>query len=711
MRNKIRIAIFLGILILALYFYWQTKSIYGGDAGDLVSAAYLKGVAHPPGYPLYTFLGYLLTKIPYSTVAARVGLLSVIPSALTIGILYFLILRVTKVSQGKKLSFKEVPKLSFEELANDSWRVILPALIACLTLAFSYLFWLYAEVPEVFGLHSFFVVLLTYILFIWSEKKDSRFLYLFSFVFGLSLCHHHIILFLVPAFAYWIYKHKKFLPKKKLVFSIQYSVFSILGLLPYSYVYFAAKDSPAINWNNPVNLKNFISLITRANYGTFIANASISRGFLTRFAQFFGFFETALIDFTQLGVILIFFGAFWQFKKRRKIFVFNLLAVVFGGLFFVFYASFPLINNFTLATFERFLLPSYIFMSIWLAEGIIFVSQIIVRACRELFDRLRVGFSTCPASGGAHSKNKTLPFLLFFEAVFFLLPLSLFYANFPKISILKNDFTAEHLAEDILYNLPQDSILLLMDDTVLFNSQYLYYIEKKRPDIIFIHTDILNSKDYQEQIKKLYPEIKISQNGDSSKSLFSFFEENFSGFPIYSNGLLFISEEFVWVPKGLIKRLYKKEEAPSAEEFLGQSKEFWGKLHDPFSGSLSKYKNLMLADVLRVYGWARRETGKVLLNAKIFKEGEEYFQEAIRLTPEDKENYQFLGQAFLGQKKCYGAQRSFERMVEIDQDDENGYLFLSKTYKECFKNEGKAREYERLYQEKKKEKEIPIEKL
>ena len=160
-----------------------------------------------------------------------------------------------------------------------------------------------------------------------------------------------------------------------------------------------------------------------------------------------------------------------------------------------------------------------------------------------------------------------------------------------------------------------------------------------------------------------------------------------------------------------MKRVYLRKEAPSAKEFLAKSEEIWEKLHDPLAGSLSKYKNLMLADVLRVYGWERKETGRVLLNAEFFESAEKYFQEAIRLAPEDKENYQFLGEAFLSQKKCYASQRSFERAIEIDKDDENSYFLLSKTYSDCFKNEEKALEYERLYQEKKKLKETPIEKL
>src|SRR3989338_9970093 len=172
------IPIIIFIFWVIYYTYFQTSSIYGGDAGDLVTAAYLRGVAHPPGYPLYTFIGHLLTKLPFNTVAWRVGLLSSIPSAATLTMLYLLLRMVSK-------------------------KIILP-LIAVSTLGFTYLFWLYAIVPEVFALHTLFVITLTYLLFRWSNTRIPRYLYLFIFILGLSLTNHHIILLMIPVFGYWI---------------------------------------------------------------------------------------------------------------------------------------------------------------------------------------------------------------------------------------------------------------------------------------------------------------------------------------------------------------------------------------------------------------------------------------------------------------------------------------------------------------------------
>src|SRR3989338_2979403 len=157
-RNLSRyIPITIFITWVLFYMYFQTSSIYGGDAGDLVTAAYLRGVAHPPGYPLYTFIGYLLTKLPVSTVAWRVGLLSSVSSAATLTMLYLLLRMVSK-------------------------KTIL-SLVTVSTLGFTYLFWLYAIVPEVFALHTFFVVTLTYVLFRWSNTHNRRYLYLFVFIF------------------------------------------------------------------------------------------------------------------------------------------------------------------------------------------------------------------------------------------------------------------------------------------------------------------------------------------------------------------------------------------------------------------------------------------------------------------------------------------------------------------------------------------------
>src|SRR3989344_4647700 len=94
LRGEKITACIISLFFLLFYVFFQSSSVYGGDSGDLVTAAFVQGVAHPPGYPLYTFIASLLTKIPYSSVAWRVGLLSSIPAALTLGVFFLLLQRI-----------------------------------------------------------------------------------------------------------------------------------------------------------------------------------------------------------------------------------------------------------------------------------------------------------------------------------------------------------------------------------------------------------------------------------------------------------------------------------------------------------------------------------------------------------------------------------------------------------------------------------------
>src|SRR3989344_7024253 len=111
-----------GLFLWFIFLFFQAEGIYGGDSGDLVTAAYLGGIPHPPGYPLYTALGFLLSKLPISTVAWRVGLLSSLAHAATATLVMLGVWRLTG-------------------------RVIF-GVFASLVLAANYLFFLYSTTPE-----------------------------------------------------------------------------------------------------------------------------------------------------------------------------------------------------------------------------------------------------------------------------------------------------------------------------------------------------------------------------------------------------------------------------------------------------------------------------------------------------------------------------------------------------------------------------------
>ncbi|KAJ1617380.1 hypothetical protein T492DRAFT_850134 [Pavlovales sp. CCMP2436] len=51
-------------LVLAVYARTAFAGVASGDSGEMVQIAYVLGVAHPPGYPLWTMLAHLFDSGP-----------------------------------------------------------------------------------------------------------------------------------------------------------------------------------------------------------------------------------------------------------------------------------------------------------------------------------------------------------------------------------------------------------------------------------------------------------------------------------------------------------------------------------------------------------------------------------------------------------------------------------------------------------------------
>ena len=68
---------FAGVIAFIVYAITLHPSIPGGDSGELIAVAHAPGIAHPPGYPLYTVIGFLWSHIvPAGSIAWRMNLLS-----------------------------------------------------------------------------------------------------------------------------------------------------------------------------------------------------------------------------------------------------------------------------------------------------------------------------------------------------------------------------------------------------------------------------------------------------------------------------------------------------------------------------------------------------------------------------------------------------------------------------------------------------------
>ncbi|MBN2565012.1 MAG: DUF2723 domain-containing protein, partial [Candidatus Eisenbacteria bacterium] len=60
----------------AVYCATAARVLRWGDGAEFVAAAHTLGIAHPPGYPLYTLVSALAVRAPFGTPFFRMSLLS-----------------------------------------------------------------------------------------------------------------------------------------------------------------------------------------------------------------------------------------------------------------------------------------------------------------------------------------------------------------------------------------------------------------------------------------------------------------------------------------------------------------------------------------------------------------------------------------------------------------------------------------------------------
>src|SRR3989338_917597 len=185
------LTLFLGVFILYLYTSPPGATQYA-DSSELITASYLLGIPHPPCYPLFVLIGKLFSFIPFGEIAWRYSVMTSLLGSLTVVLVYLILVRILSQRQEKNKkvdsSWQIVDRGAHgASLANQqaeesktlstiyySLSTHIPALTGALSLAFSYIFWLYSIVPEVWAFNSFFTAFLLYLGVRWYEHAQRR---------------------------------------------------------------------------------------------------------------------------------------------------------------------------------------------------------------------------------------------------------------------------------------------------------------------------------------------------------------------------------------------------------------------------------------------------------------------------------------------------------------------------------------------------------
>lgn len=214
-----------GVLVvlasLAVYVSTLPRTVFGLDSAELATGAYTLGIVHSPGAPLYMLLGHLMCRVPWGEVGFRLNLMSALFAAAAAGLHYLVGLRVVR----------------------QPWL----AAAAALAVAFNYYIWAWAIVAELYAPHTFFVLLVTWLLLKGLEQGRLSWFVGAGMAGGLGLGNHTALSLMAPAYAWLILSAPAPVPRRIKALLVA-GMGAAVGLLVYLYFPLRQAASPALDY-------------------------------------------------------------------------------------------------------------------------------------------------------------------------------------------------------------------------------------------------------------------------------------------------------------------------------------------------------------------------------------------------------------------------------------------------------------------------------
>lgn len=422
------------IIIFLAYFWSAPSTVTLEDDGYFILVAFYNGIAHPPGYPLYSLLAHISTWFPFGSIALRVHLLSILFGALTCLCLWW----ITYLLFRKKT-------------------------IACLValgFGFSTVFWSQSIIAEVYSLQLLIFSLLflsaLFLLRVDAEAEQQNLAKIIFLLTGLGLSNHWPLLILsLPCLAAVIWPVRKVFMQN----SLRAIPWFLAGLLPYVWMVYRSLMNPEISFFGTIinSVSDFWFYISRAAYSGI--DASESAGFYDKL-QFTGhFLQETLSQFGLVGGVFVIAGFIYQWRILP---VHICAALILGytvpslGLICLLDFDYDFLHQ---AIFRVYPLVCYWVAAIWLGIGVMFITYWLTR----------------------HIHGNLAP--AFAVKGFALLLVATTFIDNAVANYRADDDWAERYATVILKTMPENAVFFASSDTTLGPVGYMHHVRKFRNDI------------------------------------------------------------------------------------------------------------------------------------------------------------------------------------------------------------------------------------
>ncbi len=327
-----------GLLSALLAGIFYVRTLHPGVGPYLDSIQYqivtlVMGVSHPPGYPLFTWLGALFVHgLPFNNPAYRLNLLSAVTSAVTVLLIQRVNYRLT--------------------------RSVAIATLGALLLAFAVRFWYQATYTELYPLYNTFVAAEWLALLAFMETKQPRYYFLSAALYALSFGVNAPAIVLLPMWLWAVLStdHRMLTRPKNFAFI---ALIVLVAAAQYFYIPLRAFADP------PAKFCNFCPR-TWAELPDFLTGKrwwGISFGlppkyWLQRWADS-GY--QLMLQFWPVGVMAGGVGLWALFRRQARVAVTCLLGLA-GVWFFV--------STYNVVDWDDFMTPVCVFFAPLIAVGI-----------------------------------------------------------------------------------------------------------------------------------------------------------------------------------------------------------------------------------------------------------------------------------------------------------------------------------------------------
>lgn len=452
-------------LVLTIYLRTMAPTITfrhnGADSGDLVTAAINLGVPHPTGYPLYTLLAHLFTRLPGEP-ARNVNLLSALSGALAAGVVFWAAYRLIATREG------------------DGIPALVAAFSAAGVFAFGQLLWSQSTIAEVYSLNTLWAAVSLAALLASGTARP----YIIALLLGIGLAHHVTAIWFLPALWPYLGSARRWLtPRRACMLLLCLS----LGLLAYCHIPIRARAHPVPNWGLAVDLSGFLWLVSGQAYRGYVGGV-VPAQVLQRVASWAGIWVR---DLGIIGLALTLLGLWRGLEKDRRFSAFALSYVLLLSGYSMLY---------TTGDSYLYLLPAAAIAALWMAWG---AYDIVRELCR----------------GSTTQRFAWLAMLMLLA-----LPLLSMVSRFGELD-LSSDREAYISAQRLLQEAAPNALVLSRGDRQTFSLWYARYGLRQRPDVIVIDRWLLDFPWYRADLaardSELVPLLQAQNHEQAALMLLS----------------------------------------------------------------------------------------------------------------------------------------------------------------------------------------------